>query len=375
MEIANATENHCNEKIDEKINEEGIQEVSIQEESMQEKAITEEIIPIKGMHCNSCVESIESRLNALKGVESARVSLAEEKAFVKFDSAVIGLDRIKEEIREKGYLVDGKKSKKTEVGKRKGIIQGLLYGLVPHIGCIAFILAAVFGASAAVSFFKPLLLNPYFFYILIALSLVFATISAIIYLKKNKLLSFAGAGKKWKYLAVLYGTTLLVNLLLFMVIFPYATNIIPDSDGASNSITGAFAGAEPYNTQQDGYSRLTLKVSIPCPGHAPLITTELNRIDGVNDVNFNFPNQFEVSYDSGKTSKQEILNLAVFDKYKATVIGESIAQGADSINALQVDSALAKQASQTGSPATNSAGSSGSCGCGGCGGSGGSCGG
>ena len=82
----------------------------------------------------------------------------------------------------------------------KGFWSGLIYGLIPHTGCIAFIIFTILGVTTATALFKPLLLSPYFFYILIALSFIFATISALIYLKKCALLSLRGIKTKWKYL-------------------------------------------------------------------------------------------------------------------------------------------------------------------------------
>lgn len=187
----------------------------------------------------------------------------------------------------------------------KGFWSGLIYGLVPHTGCIAFIIFTILGVTALTKFFKPLLLNPYFFYILLALSFVFATISATIYLRRYKLLSLNGAKRKWKYLSVLYGTTVGVNLLLFMVIFPMAANI---------------ASATPTGASIADLSEITLQVKIPCPGHAPLITEELKTIDGVNSIKFRFPNYFDVKYTSTKTSQKEILSLEVFNTYPATRI-------------------------------------------------------
>jgi copper chaperone CopZ len=152
------------------------------------------------------------------------------------------------------------------------------------------------------------LLNRYFFYILIGLSIFFATISAIIYLKKNGILSFQGIKRKWKYLSILYGTTIFVNLLFFMVIFPYLANL--------NRVQPA-ALIEPTPL-----SSITLKVKILCSGHAPLISNELKKIDGVEDVKFSFPNLFEIKYNSSKTSKDKILSLKIFDTYKAEIIKE-----------------------------------------------------
>jgi len=196
----------------------------------------------------------------------------------------------------------------------KGFWSGLLYGLLPHTGCIAFIIFTILGVTTATAFFKPLLLNRYFFYILIALSFVFATISAVIYLKKRGFLSLDGIRMKWKYLSVLYGAAIGINLLLFMVIFPIATNM------TSASPTGAVIGID------DDTSSLKLKVDIPCPGHAPLISEELKTIDGVLGIQFSFPNVFYVTYDSTKTSKQEMLSLEVFDSYKPTVLDETVSE-------------------------------------------------
>jgi len=65
---------------------------------------------------------------------------------------------------------------------------------------------------------------------------------------------------------------------------------------------------------------ITLRVDIPCPGHAPLITSELRTIEGVEDVQYRFPNKFVVNYNSQITSKDQILALDVFNTYKALII-------------------------------------------------------
>jgi len=198
--------------------------------------------------------------------------------------------------------------KRRKRGKER-IFQRLLYGILPHTFCLTFIIFTVLGVTTATALLKPLLLNPYFFYILIGLSIVFATISAIIYLKKNGVLSFQGAKRKWKYLLILYGTTSFVNLLFFIVIFPYLTNLNKASLTTINET--AFL------------SSITLKVDIPCPGHASLISNELRKIKGVEDVKFSIPNLFDIKYNPSKTSKEKLLSLEVFNTYKATVIKET----------------------------------------------------
>lgn len=60
-------------------------------------------LPIKGMHCASCVMKIEKKLKATEGVADAMVNIANEKATVTFDEAKSDEEKIKQAIRETGY--------------------------------------------------------------------------------------------------------------------------------------------------------------------------------------------------------------------------------------------------------------------------------
>jgi len=193
-------------------------------------------------------------------------------------------------------------------------LKGIIYGLIPHIGCITFIIGSILGVTVLMQFFKPLLMNRYFFHILVLISLLFATVSSFLYLRKNGILSLAGIKRKWKYLATMYSSTIGINLILFMVIFPLLANV------STMSTTGAVVGVTGNNND---FFSLRIKVDIPCPGHAPLISEELKSINGLTGVQFIFPNVFDVKYDSKKTSEQEILSLEVFKTYKANVLNRN----------------------------------------------------
>lgn len=234
------------------------------------------------------------------------------------------------------------KNKKQNKNEKKGF-SGILYGLLPHAGCIAFIVFTVLGVTAAASIFKPLLMNRYFFYILMALSFVFATISAMIYLKG--IITIKNIKSNLKYLSVLYGSAIGVNLLLFMIIFPLAANMATGATG---------------NVVKEGLSELTLKVDIPCPGHAPLISEELKKDIGVKAVTFRFPNYFDVSYDSGITSAVKIKAAEIFNEFPAEVTANDAMQQ-ETQNAIQQQNKPVGQCGGTG-------------GCGGCGGNTGGCG-
>jgi copper ion binding protein len=273
---------------------------------MRKKNFVEKEIVIKGMHCSSCVKNIENTVSSLEGVKKVKVSLEDEKAWVQFDPKRISLNEIKRSINKLGYKTDLKSDDK------ENIKQGILYGLLPHIGCIAFVLASILGATFFTQLFKPLLMSRYFFYILIIISAIFATISSYFYLKRNGLLSRKGIKKSWKYLATMYGTTIGINLLFFMFIFPILTNV-----SAQRSITASSASV--FNSG----SILKISVDIPCPGHAPLITDELKKLQGVSSVKFDFPNIFTIYYDSTKITKDDILSLDVFKSFPAKVLSEN----------------------------------------------------
>ncbi|MEM4707275.1 MAG: heavy-metal-associated domain-containing protein [Candidatus Anstonellales archaeon] len=189
---------------------------------------------------------------------------------------------------------------------KRGLLRGLVYGLIPHTGCMLFILAAVFGATAASAFFQPLLSDPNFFYILIALSFVFATFSALLYLRKYNLLSFSGLRKEWKYLSTLYATTVSVNLLFIFFLFPFITTTLYPTQSLA--------------TQSSSILQIKLAVNIPCSGHAPLIIEELKKLDGIKSVSYEPPNLFLISYDPNRISKKDILSVEVFKTYPTNVL-------------------------------------------------------
>lgn len=59
--------------------------------------------PVKGMHCASCVLMIERSLKEVKGITSANVNLATEKATVEYDPGVVTDDHIRSAVAGAGY--------------------------------------------------------------------------------------------------------------------------------------------------------------------------------------------------------------------------------------------------------------------------------
>ncbi len=75
------------------------------------------------------------------------------------------------------------------------------------------------------------------------------------------------------------------------------------------------------NIDAENLSSITLKVSIPCGGHAYLIKSALNNLNGVEKIEYSPITTFIVYYDSNKTSEQDILNLDIFKDYPARKAG------------------------------------------------------
>lgn len=186
---------------------------------------------------------------------------------------------------------------------KKSFLQGLLFGLLPHTFCIAFIVFSVIGATIATTLIKKVLLVPYFTEILIGISIIFATISIIFYLKKQKCLCVKGIKDRWKYITTMYTVTILVNVLMFFVVMPTLANISSNQTINANALSNV----------------LTIKVDIPCSGHAPLITDELKKLDGINQVNFKSLDTFEIKYNPNKLTPERITALEIFKTYKAVV--------------------------------------------------------
>jgi hypothetical protein len=187
-------------------------------------------------------------------------------------------------------------STEVKTSSSNGLKKGIVVALVPHVGCIAFIILTLLGISAGAVFLKNFLTQVWAFPALIIFSFGLAGISSYFYLKRNCCVN------KTKYVSILFGSVFVINALLFFVIFPWAANV----GGQSTS-------------DVVGLSELKISVAIPCPGHASLIISEL-KTGGASEVTFNLPNVFDVKYDSSKISKQQLLSLPIFESYKANEI-------------------------------------------------------
>lgn len=67
---------------------------------------TELTIPVKGMHCASCAQTIQKTLRKAEGVISCEVNYGNEKAKIKFDPATTDVSKLSQKIEPFGYSLE-----------------------------------------------------------------------------------------------------------------------------------------------------------------------------------------------------------------------------------------------------------------------------
>lgn len=62
-------------------------------------------LTVGGMSCQHCVRTVKTSVEALKGVDTADVSLEKNLVTVAFDPGLVSLEAIKTAIEDQGYTV------------------------------------------------------------------------------------------------------------------------------------------------------------------------------------------------------------------------------------------------------------------------------
>jgi Cu+-exporting ATPase len=74
-------------------------------------------LQVGGMHCATCVKIVERTLKSLDGVYNAVVNLGTEKAYVTYDSRLVGIGEMKKAIEGAGYQFLGVEGEERDEGK------------------------------------------------------------------------------------------------------------------------------------------------------------------------------------------------------------------------------------------------------------------
>lgn len=81
-------------------------------------------LPVEGMSCASCVARVEKALTGVKGVVSASVNLAAEKAFIEYDSKAAQLKDLKIAVENAGYSVPAAVEEEARQERKEEEIKG-----------------------------------------------------------------------------------------------------------------------------------------------------------------------------------------------------------------------------------------------------------
>ena len=62
-------------------------------------------IPVEGMTCEGCENTIEMNVNELEGIKYVKASHLNKNVKLIFDSSKVSLNQVKDKIKETGYIV------------------------------------------------------------------------------------------------------------------------------------------------------------------------------------------------------------------------------------------------------------------------------
>ena len=80
-------------------------------------------IPVVGMACSACSAHVEKKLNSMKGISSAAVSLATRSALVEYDENIVSLEDMKREVNSIGFdLVIEQDRSVEEIERREYVL-------------------------------------------------------------------------------------------------------------------------------------------------------------------------------------------------------------------------------------------------------------
>ncbi|MDM7999644.1 MAG: heavy metal translocating P-type ATPase [Dehalococcoidia bacterium] len=117
-------------------------------------AIREVVFDVTGMTCATCVQNIETALNALDGVISATVNLASEKAYVRYNPEAVSVSALRKAIADAGYkatlAADGAvdTDRQARDRERRRLVVLLIFSFSLAVPVFVLSMVMPFGSSA-----------------------------------------------------------------------------------------------------------------------------------------------------------------------------------------------------------------------------------
>ncbi|MGC8961358.1 MAG: copper ion binding protein [Candidatus Bathyarchaeia archaeon] len=91
------------DRIEDAIKEVGYEPIEVSSYGERTRKIS---LKIGGMHCASCVQTVEKALKGVEGVKSVHVNLATEKATVEYSPHLTSISELKRVVQKVGYRVE-----------------------------------------------------------------------------------------------------------------------------------------------------------------------------------------------------------------------------------------------------------------------------
>ena len=88
--------------------------ISAQDKPKDETKVEKKTFEVKGMTCQGCVNTVETKLGKIDGVEKYDVSLEKGEAEVEYDPNKVNSEKIEKEFEKSPYKVTGKEKEKGQ---------------------------------------------------------------------------------------------------------------------------------------------------------------------------------------------------------------------------------------------------------------------
>ncbi|MCK9152005.1 heavy metal translocating P-type ATPase [Methanobacterium alcaliphilum] len=115
------------------------------------------VIKIGGMTCAMCVKAIEDNLNKLNGISEVTVNLGAEKAYVSYNSDLVTIDDMRDEIEDLGYQflgLEGEESQELEEEVRQKDLKSKRNRIIVGFG-VSLTLMAMMLLNIMAPFYMP----------------------------------------------------------------------------------------------------------------------------------------------------------------------------------------------------------------------------
>jgi Cd2+/Zn2+-exporting ATPase/Cu+-exporting ATPase len=127
-------------------------------------------VPIAGMDCAECTQTVQRAITSLNGIRKADVFLSSEKAIIQLDPSLVKMTDIRNAVKNAGYSIPGQEEKEITPNVALGIfsrriftVLGLAFGaIILLVVAGEWLVAGLTSSSQALGAARPGLALPCF---------------------------------------------------------------------------------------------------------------------------------------------------------------------------------------------------------------------